>query len=222
MTTPTPTDWYRRGTWTEEDQQAFFARLLQSQSTFHKAQYARIQAQTLQETGEMPLLEAARSLYDFILREYPQEESQQLLAHVGKAECCAELGDREATLEAVYGALSAHRSHPRWHASALLSAGRVAVRDRLIEAYHALDAALSDLMNRRAFALPVDLYTACYVLAFITDHLDDRPRAQAFAQGALKAIAMSDSNVKRLPQMGLVRQPSPVIYERLRHLASGR
>ena len=222
MTTPASTDWYRRSTWTEEDQQAFFARLMQSQSAFHKAQYARIQAQTLQETGEKSHLEAARALYGFILREYPHEESQQLLAHVGKAECAAELGDREATIEAIFGALSAHRSHPRWHASALLSAGRVAVRDRLTEAYHALDAALSDLMRRRAFSLPVDLYTACYVLAFITDHLGDRPRAQSYAQAALRAMAMSDSNVRRLPQMGLVRQPSPVIYERLRHLASQR
>jgi hypothetical protein len=222
MTTPSTTHWYRRVTWTEEDQQAFFSRLMQSQSTFHKAQYTRIQADTLLAAGTREAIAAARSLYAFVAREYPHEESQLLLAHVGQAECSAELGERQDTIDALFAALSAHRSHPQWHPTGLLVAGRVAVRDRLTDVYHGLDGALSDLMRKRAFMLPVDLYTACYVLAFISEHLKDLPRAQTYAQSALRAMAMSESNVRRLPPVGLVRQPSMVIYERLRHLANGK
>lgn len=222
MTTPSTTPWYRRATWSEEDQRAFFGRLMQSASTFHKAQYTRIQADTLKETGTREALEAAGALYAFVLREYPQEESQLLLCQIGRAECSAELGAREETLSALFAALSVHRAHPQWYATALSRVGRLAVRDRLTEGYEALDGALSDLMRRRAFTLPVDLYAACYVLAFITEHLGDGARAQTYAQSALRAMALSESNVRRLPPIGLVTQPSLVIYERLRRLASRR
>ncbi|MFN3429836.1 MAG: hypothetical protein ACK46X_07770 [Candidatus Sericytochromatia bacterium] len=216
---PDSTDWYRRTTWTDEDRQAFFGRLLQSQSTFHKAQYARIQADALWATGDRALVGSARDLYVFVVREYAHEESQLLPAQVGRATCSAELDDREETLEALLGAVSAHRSSPGWHPSALVKAGELAVRDRHTDAYPALDEALSGIMRRRALTLPSDLYAACYALAFMAEQQGDRPRAQAYAHGALRAMAMSRTNDRRLPPGGLVRQPSAVVHERLLALA---
>jgi hypothetical protein len=216
---PDSADWYRRTTWTDEDRQAFFGRLLQSHSTFHKAQYARIQADTLWATGDRALMAPARDLYMFVVREYAHEESQLLPAQVGRATCASELDDREDALDALFGAVSAHRSSPGWHPSALVKAGELAVRDRLVDVYPAMDEALSGIMRRRALTLPADLYAACYVLAFMADQQGDRPRAQAYAQGALRAMAMSRSNDRRLPPVGLVRQPSAVVHERLLTLA---
>ena len=43
-------EWFRRKTWTQEDREAFFARLKRSRGLFHKAQYLRVQAYELAET----------------------------------------------------------------------------------------------------------------------------------------------------------------------------
>jgi hypothetical protein len=212
-------DWYQHKTWTEDDQRAFFGRLLQSQSTFHKAQYARIQAATLLETGDPALREAARALFQFVVREYPHEESQLLLAHVGQAECCAELGLRQETVEAIAAALEVHRANPRWYATALLTVGRIAVRDRLTEVYEVLSPVLTHLLERQMFQLPADRYTAAYVLAFIADHAGEAGRARAYARLALQCAAMKAPAIPRFPAIGAVRHPSPAVYERLRALA---
>jgi hypothetical protein len=45
------TEWFRRTTWTPEDEASFRARLKRSRGSFHKAQYLRIQAEHLQEVG---------------------------------------------------------------------------------------------------------------------------------------------------------------------------
>ena len=42
-------DWFRRTTWSDEDERAFFARLVRSRGIFRKAQYLRIQAVTLRK-----------------------------------------------------------------------------------------------------------------------------------------------------------------------------
>jgi hypothetical protein len=213
-------DWYRRTTWTEDDQRAFFTRLVASGSTFHKAQYTRLQAVTLLETGDPMWREAARALFEFVIREYPHEESQLLLAHVGRAECLTDAGDRPATAEALVGALAAYAKSPGWYATALLTAGRIAVRDRLESVYPELDTVLSALLGGLAFQLPADRYVAAYVLAFIAEHDGDADRARAYAKMALRYAAQRTPMVPRFPGLGTVRQASPVVHERLLRLAA--
>lgn len=213
------TDWYQRTTWTEVDQRAFFGRLIEHTSSFHKAQYTRIQASTLLETGDPELREAACALFEFVIREYPEEGSQLLLARVGQAECYAEFGLRDETIAAIQAALEAHEANPRWYASALLTAGRLAVRDRLVEVYENLGAVLEGLLERRLIHLPADRYTAAYVLAFIADYAGQADEARTYARQALAFAEMKGPAIPRFPAIGIVHHPSPAVYERLLALA---
>lgn len=65
------TDWYRRTTWTEDDQRAFFERNARSRGPDSKEQYIRIQAETLLETGRRDLVEVALGLLENAIRDYP-------------------------------------------------------------------------------------------------------------------------------------------------------
>ena len=64
-------DWYRRTTWSQTDREAFHARLKRSRSEEGKAQYLRIQALHLQETGDPERIAAAVELLDELLAKYP-------------------------------------------------------------------------------------------------------------------------------------------------------
>ena len=122
-------------------------------------------------------------------------------------------------MAAARAALEAHRANPRWYASALLTVGRIAVRDRLTEVYEPLRQVLSGLLDRQMIQLPADRYTAAYVLAFIADSLGEPEPARVYARLALQYAAMKAPAIPRFPALGAARHPSPAVYERLRDLA---
>src|SRR5262245_57279217 len=93
----TSKDWFRQTTWSREDEQAFFSRLARSRGSLHKAQYLRIQAYSLAETGNEALVSAALSLLNRLLTEFP-EPSQLVAAHFQAARCHERLGDLGAAV----------------------------------------------------------------------------------------------------------------------------
>jgi hypothetical protein len=60
-------DWYRKKTWGPRARKSFFERLNRSRNSYNKAQYARIQALYLQQTGKQELVRAALELLDLLL-----------------------------------------------------------------------------------------------------------------------------------------------------------
>lgn len=107
------TEWFRRTTWTPEDQADFAAHLARSRTSFHKAQYLRIQASHLREVGRPAFAVAALQLLDQLLAEYP-EPSELSMTHLQRAECLLDLGRSEEALGAFRRALSTQRQHPQW------------------------------------------------------------------------------------------------------------
>jgi hypothetical protein len=61
-------EWFRRSTWTKQDQDEFYARLGRSKTLYNKSQYVRIQASHLQRAGlvreSLELL--ARIIHEFL------------------------------------------------------------------------------------------------------------------------------------------------------------
>jgi len=63
-------DWYRRKTWTQTDEDEYYAKLGRARE-HGRAQYLRIQAFELIETKDKKLLTVAERLLNQILRDYP-------------------------------------------------------------------------------------------------------------------------------------------------------
>lgn len=101
-------DWYRRTTWTAEDQRDFFDRLKRARGTYNKAQYLRIQALYLQQSG---FYADAVHLLNLLQTDYP-DESQLAAALLQKAECLCAIGDRPGAFDAYADALAAQRRYP--------------------------------------------------------------------------------------------------------------
>jgi hypothetical protein len=65
-------DWYRRTTWTEKDEEEFFAKLRRARKD-GRAQYLKLQALELVNTRKRTLLKVAETLLKKILEEYPDD-----------------------------------------------------------------------------------------------------------------------------------------------------
>ena len=92
-------EWYRRTTWTPDDKADFEAHLKRSRTSFHKAQYLRIQAVHLQQVGTDSMLHAAMELLDRMIRDYP-EASQLSSAWQQRGQCLVDLGRHHDAIEA--------------------------------------------------------------------------------------------------------------------------
>jgi len=97
-------EWYRRTTWTKDDQADFEARLARARKQ-NRAQYLLIQASYLMEAANRKLTSAALELLNRMLAEYPSDV-QVAQAHTQRAECHIQLGEVDKAIEAFRSALA--------------------------------------------------------------------------------------------------------------------
>src|SRR5262245_38172489 len=101
-------DWFRRETWTEEEQREFFDRLSRSRKISNKAQYLSIQALHLSQTGQAGLIGEALNLLDLVLNDYPEPVFLAVVQHQ-RASCLRALGRNVEAIEAFRAAFSRQR-----------------------------------------------------------------------------------------------------------------
>lgn len=207
-------DWYRSKTWSDEDKEAFFARLKRSRKPFHKAQYIRIQALQLEEAG---LVHEAISLLEMLVAEWPVR-SQLATAHHQRGRCLAALGRHDEALQAYREAFAAQRAAPGFKTFAHLDFGELIVS---LQRHDLFD----DVLDRFAeFAgyerLPVLAYRLFTSLALIHESRRDLASAKRYACEALEAAAKTESPFRYHRKLGLVGEQSSDIEGRLRRLAS--
>lgn len=211
-------DWFRRETWSSEDQGEFERRLARSRPT-SRAQYLRIQAVHLRQAREPELLRAAHTLLDRVVTEYPKD-LQAALGLAERAECLVALGEWPAAAEAFRAAIEAEEAFPSVRTDAYLSFAFEAVtRD---------DRALFDEVSRvcRAHAsesrpFPVQQFRWHAVQALLADAEQNTEVARTEASAALAAAAAFESGFRYHRTLGLVHGVPQELDKRLRLLATG-
>ena len=164
-------DWYRRRTWSEEDQTAFFERLHRSRGPRNKAQYARIQASCLESVG---LLEQALDLLDLVLREWP-EPFELACVYWQRATCNEQLGNVHDSADNFRLALAAEREFPNRQTLARLDFAWFIVTKKLRSLYDEALELLEGDPHRPVF--PVDHFRTGAVRALIYDETGRKSEA---------------------------------------------
>jgi hypothetical protein len=185
-------EWFRRETWSREDQAEFERRLARSRPA-SRAQYLRIQAVHLRQTRTPELLRVALTLLDRVVTEYP-EDLQAALALTDRAECLLALGEWSAATEAFRAAVDAEKTFPSVRTDAYLSfAFDVVTRN---------DRTLFDEVSRvcRTHAseprpFPVQQFRWHAVQALLADAEQSTEVARTEASAALAAAAASEGQV---------------------------
>jgi len=181
-------DWYRRKTWTEQDQKEFFLKLGRARE-YNRAQYLYIQAVELIETKKSDLLRAAEELLRKILLEYPDEK-------IHKSQTLNSLGEiyltREDFVEAINHfqmAIDFEKEFPNVVSSAKLNYSELVIRANKTELYPKVEEMLLNELNRGEQIFPSKSYLIYSILSVIADFKGDKENADIYSE-------LADTNVK--------------------------
>ena len=211
-------DWYREKTWGEKTKKAFFERLNRSRSSFHKAQYIRIQALYLRETGKKKYVRAALELLDLILEKWPHP-FELAAAHLERAKCLEALGGWATAIESYRESVQAERDNSGVKVCADLQFAWFVVRRRLSKYY---DEALSAMMEGdkdHLLIFPDYQFKFFSVISIILDHRGRAEDSMRFAKRALEAVAKKESPLRYHKKVGLVTNPDKAILKKLKRIA---
>jgi tetratricopeptide (TPR) repeat protein len=207
-------DWFRRKSWSQQDQKDFFARLAKSRSPGSKAQYLRIQAIELTEARDQKLTRAALELIEKHLIEFndPYERTQ---AHSVAARCHEQLGQLEEAIAEYRLSLQANLNAPNLDPGTSLAFPWFIVSHSRTELFREA----LEILERAHLAFPVQKFQAAAIRAQIAEFNADHEKAAKFAVEALKAAGVSNSDFRFHRRLGLVGPEHAQLVEKLRRLA---
>lgn len=206
--------WYRRTSWTDTDRAEFEQRNRRSRGSDSKAQYIRIQADTLRQTGKSELVRAALELLQRSFREFP-ESMDCALAYECAGRCCEQLDDPQHAAEFYKRALARERVFPGIGTNACFRLGKLAVEHRRADLYDEVLAAL-EAFGRPAF--PWHAYMSNAVRAVIASEQGNIALSRQLAQVALEAADVRDAGWGR-DGIGVVKERDTRLHQMLGELA---
>lgn len=207
-------DWFRRSTWSAEDERAFFGKLAKARSR-NRAQYLRIQADHL-ASADPPLHREALALLAHLVAHCP-EPFEMSATHQQIARSFAELGQVKEARDHYRQSLQWMRDNPSprnqaWAEFALLVALH-RLSDGYEEALDLLEEFDGDIM------VPVDLFNRHAARALILSDSGQDAAAREEAAAALEAAAVDDSGFRYHPRVGLVGAKQGDLVRRMKSLA---
>ena len=209
-------DWCRRTTWTARDQEEFFARNKRSRGADSKAQYMRIQAHTLFETGERALIEAALALLERSLSDYPGA-MDRAWALESAGQCCETLGRMDEALDYYRQALDREQEFPGMRSNAGFRLAKLIAELERDDLY---GEALAAAEAQGAPVFPWHAYVQNGVRAVRAHHVGNIIDAKMLAETALRAAAVRDTGLSHgRGHLGTVRDTSTRFHEILLRLA---
>lgn len=203
-------DWYRRTTWTAQDQQEFFARLNRSRTSYNKAQYLRIQAYYLQNINTQASLE----LLDNMITNWP-EPSELPQAYLQTAECLIKLKDTNGAIEAFRNSFKSEKS--KVSTQAYLKFGLFVIENSLTSLFEESLTMLE--LGESITIFPKNIYEYYGIKAIIFDYHNKHEEAKESALKAIEAAQKTESGFRYHKDIGLVRDFSSIFHEKIARIA---
>jgi tetratricopeptide (TPR) repeat protein len=209
-------DWYRRTTWSLDDEAAFEAKLSRSRGS--RSEYLRIQALTLADTRDPATARPAIELASRYLRENPAGLLRAEV-HTTVARAFTTLGETDAAIQAYRRAVEAERATPNVRGYASLEFAWFAATRKLAGIYDEVMAAMMSDLQNDALLLPLNQYRYFGALALISSDLGDGDHAKRMARNAVDAAAKETGPFPRHPEVGIVPRQADEIRARIESLA---
>lgn len=199
------TEWYRCESWTKAEEEHFFAKLGRARKD-GRAQYLRIQAFHLVESGGLRLLETAESLLNRILTDFPDNrvEKSMTLSQLGSIYRIR--GNNDRALHYFKQAVDFEKEFPNVISGAHLSFAEIVVEESRLELYDEVEEILVGEIEKGGFFFPTQGYISSSVLSIIYSSKGDVAKAKFYADIA-EGNATANSNTlwnPRKRKLGLV------------------
>ena len=196
-------DWYRRKTWTKNDEQEFFANLARARKD-GRAQYLKIQAIELVETEDKTLLKVAETLLNKMLTEYPDDDFE-------KGSALHTLGDiyklnynYELAIDFYKQALDFETIYPNVITQAYLDYSELVIKTGKENLFDELEKLLLDRYLELTF--PIEKYKVNSILSIINANKGRKEQAEKYADIAEQFATAETSGLNYHKYLGIVKE----------------
>ncbi len=197
------TDWFRKKSWTENDEEEFFKKLNRARKG-GRAQYLRIQAIELIVTKDKSLLEVAENLLNKILIEFPKNESERglTLCHLG--EIYKQREDIEKSIQYYKQAIDFEEEFPGVQTEAYLIFSELIVKMNKLEYFTLVESIILKRFPNMLF--PIEKYKAYSILAIVSYHKKDFEKAEYYSSLAEQSASLDTSGLRYHKNLGVVNE----------------
>jgi len=193
-------EWFRRATWTSQDEEEFQSRLNRSRRDGGKAQYLRIQSLHLAMAGNH---KAALQLLEQLLREYPVRR-EMASTHLQRAESLYALGYDEEAIKSFRASLSAQTDHPNVRTGVALAFAWFIMIRRRNDLYAEVETLIQRYERECVLLFPLARFKCAAVRALVAAEQGNLDRARSLAAQASAAATEAHSGLRYHPKLGLV------------------
>jgi len=194
-------DWYRRKTWTNRDEEEFFAKLKRAR-VGGRAQYLRVQAIELVETKQKELLAVAESLLNTILTEYPEARIEKSPALNALGEIYKLRNDYEKALDYYSRSLDFEKVFPNVITSSYLDFAELIIKTSRKDLYETAETLLEKKLKNEL--LPVTKYKMCAILSIINRGKGNLDKAEHYHDLAEQNANVQTSGLRYHKHLGIV------------------
>jgi tetratricopeptide (TPR) repeat protein len=194
-------DWFRNKTWTTAIESEFFTKLSRARE-YSRAQYLKIQAIELIETGDLSLLEPAETLLNKVLTEYPENETQRSM-------CLSSLGDIYRLRRNLIVALDFYKMavdfeeiFPNVQTNAYLDLTEMAIRSHRKDLYEVCESLIAGRAKHALFN--VANYRGYSFLSVINFRNGNFTAALQYADAAERYASLTSSGLQYHKSLGVV------------------
>lgn len=196
-------DWFRRKTWTNTDEEEFFAKLKRARND-GRAQYLKIQAIELVETRKDELLDVAEVLLNKVLAEYPEDRSQKSSVLQTLGDIYKLRGNYEKALGYYGQSLDFEKIFPRVITSSYLDFSELVVKTANRSLYETTEALLETKLEDQFF--PVVKYKMYSILSIINHENGNLEKAKHYSDLAEKNANAETSGLRYHKFLGVVTE----------------
>jgi tetratricopeptide (TPR) repeat protein len=195
-------DWFRRKSWTRTDEEEFFKKLNRARKD-GRAQYLKIQAIELVQTGDKGLLEIAEDLLNKMLTEFPDDNSNKgsALHTLGTIYKLRE--NNQIAKEYYKQALDFEKVYPNHITQAYLDYSELVVKTGETTSFDEVEQIL--LERQPGLTFQIEKYKVNSLLSIINRHKNRHEEANRFAELAEQCANAKTSGLRYHKNLGVVK-----------------
>ncbi len=202
------TEWYRRKSWRQDDQEEFFLKLSRARKT-SRAQYLRVQAIELVETKNPNLLKIAESLLNKMLTDYPDDNFNKASAFKTLGDIYKLNGDFEKAIDFYKQTIDFELTYPQVQTGAYLDYCELIIKMSKTVFYMKVKTLLLEELPAQFF--PVVKYKIYSILSVISRFENEPEQAEYYKNLANQNADAKTSGLRYHKYLGLVNEKDTVL-----------
>ncbi|RVU00922.1 hypothetical protein EOD41_09820 [Mucilaginibacter limnophilus] len=195
-------DWYRQKSWSKDIEDFFFQKLNRARKD-GRAQYLKIQAIELVDTGNLNLFDVAETLLNKLFIDYPDDKFNRASALKTFGDIYRLRKEYNKAIDFYKQAVDFEATYPQVQTQAYLYFAELVVKIQKIDLYDAAEQLIEKRIDLTFF--PVEKYKGYSILSIIASHKNNDAQASHFAKLAEQNANETTSGLRYHKYLGVVR-----------------